>query len=130
MMKSGSAFLFGVLMLTACTPANTGPQSSTTINNKTYAPLENSRRPIWVVRPEYPIPADDHHIEGFVDFEFTVAPDGSVVNPQITAEEPSGYGFARAATKVFGRFKFKPDDVNGVPAATPARYRFLFKLAR
>jgi len=89
-----------------------------------------SRRPISIVRPEYPPRADDRQIEGYVDFEFTVLTDGSVGNPKVTAEVPEGYGFANAAEKVFPKWKFAPELENGKPVPTQAFYRFSFKLAK
>jgi periplasmic protein TonB len=88
-------------------------------------------RPASVVHPlYYPRLAEEKHIEGFVDFEFTIAPDGSVVDPRITREEPANFGFAQAAAQVFGYWKFPPDIVNGVAVSTPARYRMSFILAK
>ena len=89
-----------------------------------------SRHPLKIVPPEYPSRADDRQIEGYVDFEFTVLPDGSVGNPKVTAEVPEGYGFAGAAQKVFPRWKFAPELVNGTAVPTQAFYRFSFKLAK
>jgi protein TonB len=92
-------------------------------------PIEKvSRRPISIVPPAYPDRAEDRQIEGYVDFEFTVEPDGSVGNPKITAEVPEGYGFAAAAQRVFPKWKFKPEVVDGKPVPTQAYYRFSFKI--
>jgi protein TonB len=87
-----------------------------------------SRRPISIVKPTYPERAEDRQISGYVDFEFTVQPDGSVGDPKVTAEVPEGYGFASAAQKVFPRWKFAPEMVNGKAVPTKAFYRFSFKL--
>jgi TonB family protein len=82
-----------------------------------------------IVKPEFPARAEDRQISGYVDFEFTVLPDGSVGNPKVTAEVPEGYGFAAAAQKVFPRWKFAPEMVDGKAVPTQAYYRFSFKLS-
>jgi protein TonB len=80
--------------------------------------------------PNYPSEADQAHLEGFVDFQFTLEPDGSVADIKVIQEVPAGYGFAREAMRVFPTFKFTPKIVDGVPVAVPANYRMSFKLAR
>ena len=65
---------------------------------------------------------------GYVDFEFTVTEEGKVGNPKVIAEEPKGYGFADSAMKVFPRWRFQPEIVDGKPVATQAFYRFSFKI--
>ena len=104
------------------------PQPEVSINRVSYPPLEGSRRPRSVVPPLYPEYAMNRQMEGFVDFEFTIEPDGSVANPKVIREFPEHAGFAANAKQVFGSFTFAPDMVNGVPVATPARYRMAFKL--
>jgi protein TonB len=89
-----------------------------------------SRRPVSIVQPTYPERADERQIEGYVDFEFTVQTDGTVANPKVTAEVPEGYGFANAALKVFPKWKFKPEEIDGKAVPTQAFYRFSFKLAK
>ena len=76
----------------------------------------------------YPQLAEERRVDGFVDFEFTINPDGSVANPKITREFPQHMGFAENAARVFSGFTFPPDIVNGAPVATPATYRMAFKL--
>ena len=85
-------------------------------------------RPVSIVRPNYPGAAEDDQIQGYVDFEFVIQPDGSVGDPVITTELPEGYGLADAAVKVFPLWKFTPANVNGAPVPTKAFYRFSFKL--
>ena len=120
--------------LTACAPAQKQyavtptPQQAASINGASYPPLENSRMFKTAVPPLYPEYALNRHMEGFVDFEFTIEPDGSVADAKVIREFPENAGFAANAKRVFGRFTFAPDIVNGVPVATPARYRMAFKL--
>ncbi len=133
-MKLKTYILLVLAILPACVQNDAPrPQQAFVVNGTLYAPLEGARRPRQesVVRPlNYPREAEEKHIEGFVDFEFTIAPDGSVIEPRITREEPANFGFAQAAAQVFGRWKFPPDIVNGVPVSTPGRFRFAFILAK
>ncbi len=70
----------------------------------------------------------DGSIAGYVDFEVTITEDGKVDNPKVTAEEPTGYGFADSAMKAFPRWRFQPAVADGKPVATKAFYRFTFKV--
>ncbi len=85
---------------------------------------------VKVVPPQYPSRAEDRQVEGYVDIDFTIEPDGSVGNPKIVAEVPEGYGFSGAAMKVFPQWKFVPKEINGNKVTAPAHYRFSFKLAK
>ena len=87
-------------------------------------------KPVAIAKPTYPDRAEDRQIEGYVDFDFTIEPDGSVGDPKVIAEVPEGYGFAGAALKVFPKWKFQPKEVNGKAVPAPARYRFSFRLAK
>jgi len=92
-----------------------------------YPPLE-VHKPKWIRPPCYPSAAVARGIEGFVDFEFTINPDGSVAHPRVIQEYPRHSGFATCAQEVFPSWTFVPDIVDGVPVATPARYRMSFKM--
>jgi TonB family protein len=70
----------------------------------------------------------DRQKEGFVEFEFTINPDGTVANPKIINEYPEHMGFRESAKEAFRGFTFAPDIVDGSPIATPARYRMVFKM--
>jgi TonB family protein len=96
-----------------------------------FKPSDNRtpRKPISIVTPIYPAIAEDYQIEGYVDFEFIVEPDGSVGEPKVENEAPEIFGFADAALKVFSKWKFTPEIVDGKAVATHAFYRFSFKLA-
>ena len=119
-------------MFVGCSPPQYAvaptPQPGIVINGASYPALERGRKPKTVVPPQYPDEAFHKQIEGFVDFEFTIQPDGSVADPKVTKEFPEHQGFAKNAEKVFGQFTFAPDVVNGVPVATPAQYRMAFKM--
>ncbi len=85
-------------------------------------------KPIYRGGLVYPERAWDAGVPGYVDFDFIIEPDGSVSDPQVTAEVPDGYGFAAAAKKAFPKWRFEPRLVNGKPVAWPARIRITFKL--
>ena len=85
-------------------------------------------KPISRTIPTYPDRAEDRQISGYVDFDFTIEPDGTVGDPKVVAEVPEGYGFASAAQKVFPRWKFEPKTVNGKAVPAPARIRVTFRL--
>lgn len=78
--------------------------------------------------PTYPPRALDRDIMGEVTLAFTVSATGSVENIQVTDEQPSGYGFARAAREAIQGWRFQPQTIDGVAVAYPARYTFSFKL--
>jgi periplasmic protein TonB len=85
-------------------------------------------KPVFRERPEYPEGAIKRKIEGYVDINFTIKPDGSVGEPKVVYEVPRDYGFAAAAMRAFVQWKFQPNIVEGTAIATPATYRFTFKL--
>jgi TonB family protein len=85
-------------------------------------------KPSSIVTPYYPNGAEDDQVQGYVDFEFVIEPDGSVGDPKVTAEMPEAFGFADAAIKVFPKWKFTPQTVDGATVPTKAYYRFSFKL--
>jgi TonB family protein len=90
--------------------------------------LHSKWRPASIVTPRYPAAAEDDQVQGYVDFEFVVEPDGSVGDPRVTTEMPEAYGLADAAVKVFPQWKFTPVSVNGATVPTKAYYRFSFRL--
>jgi periplasmic protein TonB len=78
--------------------------------------------------PVFPNRALDRGISGQVTLSFTVSPNGKVENINVTGEDPSGYGFARAARDAVQNWTFQPQTIDGVPVAYPARYTISFKL--
>lgn len=66
--------------------------------------------PIITIQPRYPRNALRHGIyNGSVLVEYDVLPNGSVVNPRVIEEQPSGY-FAKAAVESTLKFKYTPSD--------------------
>jgi periplasmic protein TonB len=78
--------------------------------------------------PTYPNRALDRGIMGEVTLSFTVTPSGKVENLTVIGEAPSGYGFARAARDAIQGWTFRPQTIDGIPVAYPARYTISFKL--
>lgn len=91
-------------------------------------PVVINPQPIYRGGLVYPDRAVEHDVSGYVDFDFVIEPDGSVGDPQVTAEVPDGYGFAASAKKAFPHWRFKPQLVDGKPVAAPAHIRVVFKL--
>jgi protein TonB len=104
-----------------------GPTKTTTTETPS-APVITNQRPIQHNDPVYPDRALDQGRAGYVDFNFTIEPDGSVGDLQLVTETPAGFGFAAAAEKAFAKWRFQPKLVNGVPVAARARYRVSFQL--
>ena len=77
--------------------------------------------------PVYPIAAARNRQEGWVEVEFTVAPDGSVQNAHVTGSQPSRI-FDREAIAAVQRAKFQARLENGQPVAATLRRRIEFKL--
>jgi periplasmic protein TonB len=78
--------------------------------------------------PTFPNRALDRGVSGQVTLSFTVSPTGKVENIDVTGENPSGFGFARAAREAIQGWTFQPQTIDGVPVAYPARYTISFKL--
>jgi len=85
-------------------------------------------QPLYRGGLEFPERAADAGRSGYVDFTFTIEPDGSVGDAQIVSEVPPGYGFATAARKAFATWRFKPMTRNGRAVAASARIRVSFEL--
>jgi TonB family protein len=66
--------------------------------------------------PVYPPQALRDHTRGWVELEFTVAPNGTVRDIQVVSAEPRGV-FDRAASDAVAAWRFRPRLVNGQPVA-------------
>jgi periplasmic protein TonB len=78
--------------------------------------------------PTFPNRPLDAGISGEVTLTFTVTPTGRVEDINVTGETPRGYGFANAAREAIRNWTFKPQTIDNVPVAYPARYTISFKL--
>jgi len=83
--------------------------------------------PIVRIDPQWPREALLEGIEGWVEVEFTILPDGTVADPVITNSEPRRL-FDRNALRAILRWKFKPRIVDGQPVARRATQRIDFEL--
>jgi len=63
--------------------------------------------PLVRINPEYPRRAQSRGIEGWVQFEFTITPAGTVKDLKVIDSEPKGL-FEDAATKAIMRWKYNP----------------------
>lgn len=83
--------------------------------------------PIVRIEPRYPRDALLRGLEGWVQVEFTIDPDGRVSDPIVVASEPSRV-FDRSAIQAILRWKFKPRFVDGRPISRRASQIIDFKL--
>lgn len=84
--------------------------------------------PMVIIEPRYPRKAAMEGIEGWVRFEFTVAPDGSPMNVKVVDAKPKRI-FERDARKAIYKWKFKPRVIDGKAVEQPnMRYTMEFKL--
>ena len=66
--------------------------------------------------PVYPPQALRDGTRGWVELEFTVAPNGTVRDIEVVSAEPRGV-FDRAASDAVAAWRFRPRVVNGQPVA-------------
>jgi len=79
------------------------------------------------VPPDYPPDAYRSRAQGWVEVEFTVAPDGSVSGAQVVSSEPARI-FNAAALNAVKRWTFKPRMENGKAVEERMRRRIEFRL--
>ena len=83
--------------------------------------------PFVKVAPIYPEEAVQEKIEGHVLLEFVVTETGGVRDAVVVDSNPPGV-FDQAALDAVGKFKYKPEVVDGKPVAMPGvRNRFSFE---
>ena len=81
--------------------------------------------PIVRIEPQFPREALLKGIDGWVEIEFTIEPDGSVSDPKVVDAQPPRI-FNRNALRAIYKWKFKPRIVDGRPVARRARQRMDF----
>jgi protein TonB len=69
--------------------------------------------PLVRFEPEYPPRAIARNIEGWVRVQFTIAANGSIVDPIVVAAEPAGT-FEEAALAAIRRWRYQPRVEDGV----------------
>ncbi|MGD8378429.1 MAG: energy transducer TonB [Gammaproteobacteria bacterium] len=83
--------------------------------------------PVALVQPVYPVKAVRDGIEGRVEVEFTVGPQGNVSEVSIIKATPTGY-FETAARRAVMKWKFRPRVENGRPVSRRVRQTLQFRL--
>lgn len=78
------------------------------------APTDTDVQPLVRVPPVYPARAQGRGIEGWVEVEFSILPDGSVADPRVVQADPPSM-FDRAALSSILKWRYKPQTVNGEP---------------
>ncbi|MCB1644529.1 MAG: energy transducer TonB [Pseudomonadales bacterium] len=105
----------------------TKPKGPDEIN---LAPTDGEAVVIVRVQPSYPSTAAQRGIEGYVVVAYDIDEKGQAFNARVVENFPSGI-FDKAALKALGRFRFKPQIVNGkATTAYGMHYRFTFELAK
>ncbi|MBV9346217.1 MAG: TonB family protein [Gammaproteobacteria bacterium] len=75
--------------------------------------------------PVYPSAAEARGLEGWVDVQFLVQPDGSVADATVVGAEPAGV-FETAALDAVRHWRYQPVRHDGQTIAQPARLRVRF----
>jgi protein TonB len=105
-------------------PAMTEPASGATAAAAQASPTNTLER-LVVTDPVYPVEALRNRTEGWVLLEFTVTPNGNVVDVAVVDAEPKGI-FDQAAADALSQWRFRPRIVNGrpVPQRSTVTMRF------
>lgn len=82
--------------------------------------------PVTQAAPDYPIQAARNQTSGYAVVEFTVAADGSIVDPHVVDSSPR-HVFDNAAMQAVRKSKFKPALKDGEPVKSVLRRRIDFK---
>lgn len=80
-----------------------------------------------ITQPEYPRKAYRDAVEGYVDLEVTVAPDGKVEDVDILDAEPRQV-FERSAIRAVLRWKYRPPSEDGITVPVKERIRLSFRI--
>jgi periplasmic protein TonB len=83
--------------------------------------------PLVRIAPQYPRNAARDGISGWVEFEVTINPDGTVRSARPTKAQPRGV-FESAATQAIMKWKFKPKVVEGKGVESKGLQRIEFKM--
>lgn len=74
---------------------------------------DTAATPLVRVNPELPLKARAAGIGGRVVVRFDIGPTGNVKNVRIIEEDPTGYGFGKAAKRAVERWKYRPKVIDG-----------------
>ncbi|MEM7468909.1 MAG: TonB family protein [Pseudomonadota bacterium] len=75
--------------------------------------VDGNHLALTTIAPVYPERAKRRGIEGYVILQFTIAKNGSVIDPIVVESAPSGV-FDKAAVNAVLKFKYKPKVENGM----------------
>lgn len=89
--------------------------------------LDEPPRPLVQLKPLYPAHARLRRLEGVVELEFIVRPDGTTDRVEVVASSPQAV-FARSAVRAVKRWRFKPGIRNGKPVSVRVRQKVSFRL--
>jgi TonB family protein len=95
----------------------------------TYDPgqTDTDAKPVGTDPPlDYPPRAERDHVSGVVDLTFVVNEAGFVEQIQVLKEEPTGYGFAAAATETAKKMRFRPATLQKMSVRQHFKRRFNF----
>jgi protein TonB len=103
------------------------PDTKIVINNGTPGRPNGGIVPIAIMQPDYPRRARIKGLEGYAVVEFTVSAIGNVIDAAII--DSSSRLFEKSALRAIGRFKYKPQIVDGIAIDTQGvRYLFNYTL--
>ena len=91
------------------------------------APAGYKPERIEATAPEYPRKAYRDEVEGFVDLELTIGPNGRVEDVAILQAEPRQV-FERAAIRAVMRWRYKPPSDDGINEPVKDSIRLTFKI--
>jgi TonB family protein len=108
--------------------AGTGQSSSSAASDgflrvDTVAAMKNL---LTELRPVYPTEAKQLHIQGAVELELTVSPQGDVVAERVIAGPPA---FRESAMSAFRKMKYRPFLLDGKPAVALVQARVNYEMA-
>lgn len=87
--------------------------------------LASGARPIRQTNLSYPVEAQNEHISGLVEMQFTIAEDGSVKSPRVVSGDP----LLRAGlTEELSKWVFQPMRVDGKPVPMTTELTLQFNL--
>ncbi len=90
---------------------------------------DSAPKPVVQPPPLYPYNARLRRIEGFVELEFVVLPNGRTAKIEVLQQQPPGV-FADAARAAVRRWRFEPGRKDGKPVSVRMRVRLRFELRK
>ena len=84
--------------------------------------------PIYDPKPKYTADAMRAKVQGLVEMECVVLPDGSVTNIKVTRSLDQSFGLDEEAKKTAAQWRFRPGTLKGQPVAVRIRIELTFNL--